>query len=238
MKKDKKFRIISPTDIDVRDWDIKGEEYIQIMKKVERIIKYQRKYGIKKGIKGFVFYGDVGLGKTTIAKAIAYKLGAYLIFVDGKDIARPLYGESESQIGEIFEEAHKLGRLTIVLIDDCESVFPARDWSKGASWHVAQNNVFFHELDSLDTSKVSVILTTNRYDLLDKAIKDRLLNIEFPKPSKKTLIEIAHEKGKELRIKDLSPIMREIEEGHFESVRTLEKRLMEIYLQQIWEEEI
>ncbi len=51
---------------------------------------------------------------------------------------------------------------------------------KAESWHIAQNNVFFHELDGIDTSKMVVILTTNRYDLLDKAIKDRLYSVEFP----------------------------------------------------------
>ena len=232
MKKEESFRIFSPSEIEIHDWDIKGEEYRRIMRKVEKIIRYQKKYAIKKGIKGFIFYGDVGLGKTTVAKAIANRLSSYLFFVDGKDIARPLYGEAEDQIGKIFRSAN-IGKHTLILIDDCESVFPARDWAKGASWHVAQNNVFFHELDGLDTSKIAVILTTNRYDLLDKAIKDRLMSIEFPKPTKETLKEIAVEKQKELKLKDIDPVMLEIKDGKYETIRSLEKRIMELYVRQI-----
>ena len=237
MKREESFRIYTPSKIEVHDWDIKGEEYVEIMKKVEKIVRYQKKYVIKKGIKGFIFYGDVGVGKTTLAKAIANRLSSYLFFVDGKDIARPLYGEAEDQIGAIFGEAIKQGKHTVILIDDCESVFPARDWTKGASWHVAQNNVFFHELDALDTSKITVILTTNRYDLLDKAIKDRLMSIEFPKPSKETLKEIALEKQKELKLEDVAPVMQEIESGKYETIRGLEKRIMELYVEQIAESE-
>ena len=226
------LRIFKPEEIGVTKWNIKGEEYINIMKKVEKIILHQKEYCITNGIKGFIFHGDVGVGKTTLAKAIAHDLGSILIFVDGSDIARPLYGESESQIANVFRVATKF-RHSIILIDDCESVFPARDWFKVESWHIAQNNVFFHELDNMDTSKTIVILTTNRYDLLDKAIKDRLLSIEFPKPSIETLIEIAKEKMKKLGMKNTKFIEEEIRGGKFYSIRSLEKYIIERYVEEI-----
>lgn len=49
------------------------------------------------------------------------------------------------QVSNVFSEAKKY-RYSVILIDDCESVFPTRDWMKAESWHIAQNNVFFHEL--------------------------------------------------------------------------------------------
>jgi len=231
------FRVLRPEEIGVTKWNIKGKEYMDIMKKLEKIILHQKEYGISDGIKGFIFYGDVGVGKTTLAKAIAHDLNSTLIFVDGSDIARPLYGQSESQIANVFKAARKF-RHSIILIDDCESVFPSRDWIKGESWHVAQNNVFFHELDNIDTSKTIVILTTNRYDLLDKAVKDRLLSIEFPKPSMETLLEIAREKMRKLGMKNLNTIEEEIKREKFDSIRSLEKRIIERYVEEIIREEI
>jgi len=232
LRKDEEFRIYEPSDIRTTKRDIKGKEYHGILKRVEKIIFHQKDFQITSGIKGFIFYGDVGLGKTALAKALAHDMGSTLIFVDGSDIARPLYGEAENQISNVFKKAKEF-RHAIVLIDDCESVFPSRDWMKGESWHIAQNNVFFHELDNLDTSQTIVILTTNRYDLIDKAVKDRLQNIEFPRPSKEALYEIAEAKLKKLRMKSMDSVKEAIENGEFGSVRSLEKYIMEKYIDEI-----
>ncbi|MFW6173803.1 MAG: AAA family ATPase [Elusimicrobiota bacterium] len=236
MEKDN-LRILSPSEVNKTKRDVKGEEYLEILKKVEKIVLHQKSFIIEEGIKGFIFYGDVGLGKTMLSKVLAYDLGWRLIFVDGSDIARPEYGESESQISKIFSKAKSNSiQPAVILIDDCESVFPTRDWMKGESWHVAQNNVFFHELDNLDTSKNTVILTTNRYDLVDKAVKDRLQNIEFPKPDKKALKEIAEIKMDKLKMKNGDKVFDEIEKGNFESVRDLEKFITEKYIEEVSKE--
>jgi AAA+ superfamily predicted ATPase len=115
-------------------------------------------------------------------------------------------------------------------------VFPTRDWAKAESWHIAQNNVFFHELDNVDTSKTLVILTTNRYDLLDKAVKDRLYSIEFPLPSREALKEIAEYKCAQLKIKP-DAVFTEIEKGSFKTVRELETFIMEYYIKEVLRKE-
>ncbi len=227
----KAFHVIKPEQNQVTRRQIKGEEYLLILDKVRRIAYHQQMHGINKGIQGFIFHGDVGIGKTTCAKAVAVELGAPLIFIDGADIARPLYGQSEMQVSNVFSEAKKY-RYSVILIDDCESVFPTRDWMKAESWHIAQNNVFFHELDNVDTSKTLVILTTNRYDLLDKAVKDRLYNIEFPLPSKETLKEIAKFKSAQLRMEPDFAI-KAIEKENFRTIRELERLIMEAYIEEI-----
>lgn len=232
MKEHEEFRIYPSYEIKITKRDIKGKEYQSIFQYVEKIIFFQKENQIKDGIKGFIFYGDVGVGKTALSKALSHDLGSTLLFVDGSDIARPLYGESESQISKVFKKANDF-KHSIILIDDCESVFPTRDWMKGESWHIAQNNVFFHELDSIDTSKLSVILTTNRYDLLDKAVKDRLENIEFPKPGKESQIEIAKEKLRILKIDNCDEVLNAINEGKFDSIRGLEKYIHKYYIDKI-----
>jgi SpoVK/Ycf46/Vps4 family AAA+-type ATPase len=225
------FKIIKPEENKVSKRLIRGKEYLDILEKVVRIAHHQQLYAVSEGIKGFIFYGDVGIGKTMCAKAVASSLGVPLIFIDGADIARPLYGQSEMQISKVFEEAKKY-RYAVILIDDCESVFPTRDWAKAESWHIAQNNVFFHELDNIDASKMLVILTTNRYDLLDKAVKDRLYSIEFPLPSREALREIAEFKCAQFRMKP-DGVFAQIEKASFKTVRELETFIMERYIEEV-----
>lgn len=228
----KQFIVLDPY-IDIKD-DITekhGEEYKRIFLKVRLIIGHQQKEGIKKGIPGFIFYGEVGTGKTSMAKALAKDLGVPLYFIDGSHIARALYGESEQIISQIFEEATK--QRSIILIDDAESVFPKRDWIKGQSWHVAQNNVFFHCLDNVDTSKTNVILTTNRFDMMDKAIIDRLYPIEFPVPPIEMLIEIVKDSCKRYKVSD-AEVVEEITKNpdRYKSVRSVEKLIIEHYIRE------
>ncbi|MDI6903768.1 MAG: ATP-binding protein [Methanocellales archaeon] len=229
----KKFVVLEPyTDITDDIADKHGEEYKQTFLKVRSIIAHQQRELIKKGISGFLFHGEVGTGKTVMAKVLAKDLGIPLYFVDGSHIARALYGESEQMIGQIFEEATK--QRSIILIDDAESVFPKRDWIKGQSWHVAQNNVFFHCLDNVDTSKTVVILTTNRYDMMDKAIIDRLYPIEFSALSTDTLIEIAKDMCARYKISD-AEVVEEITKNKdkYKSMRAIEKLVTEHYIQEV-----
>jgi len=234
-KKYNSFKIFSPDEIRFRKENVVGDEYLKILENVKKIIRFQQKNYINDGIPGFLFHGDVGLGKTLISKVLAKELNCYLIFIDGADIARSLYGQSEKQISILFQKAKEF-RYSLILIDDCESIFPTRDWIKGESWHLAQNNVFFHQIDGLNTSKISVILTTNRFDLIDKAIKDRLYNVEFPKPSRKTLVEIAKRKCLKLKL-NFSNIKSKINFDEIESMRSLEKEILVIYINEILKNE-
>jgi SpoVK/Ycf46/Vps4 family AAA+-type ATPase len=210
----------------------KGKDFQDIFEKVRSIIAHQISNGEVKGIKGFIFHGDVGTGKTTLAKCLAKNLSLPLLFVDGSTIARGLYGQSEQQIVKVFNEANK--RKSIVLIDDAESVFPDRDWVKGESWHMAQNNIFFHVLDAVDTSRTVVIMTTNKYNLLDKALKDRLYPVEFKSPNTEAMIEIAKTKCSEKNMED-GWIVLDIKKNpkKYTSIRDVEKAVIERYVERL-----
>ena len=209
----------------------RGEEFRKIFYKVRQIITHQFNKKVRKGIKGFLFWGEVGTGKTAMAKALAKDLGYPLVFVDGSDIARWRYGESEQQIVELFGNPTKEKR--IVLIDDAESVFPRRDWVKGESWHIAQNNVMFHELDRIDTSSTVVILTTNELSLMDKALRDRLYEIEFRSPPKETLLEIARDRCEDLMIPWQEVVSRIEANDKVKTIRDVEKMVLEYYAEEV-----
>jgi len=198
MRKEIEFESIEPINIKEERSELRGKEFLNIFDNVYYIVKYQLDKCIKHGIKGFIFYGDVGVGKTYCGKALAKELRVPLYFIDGKDIARSAYGESENRINHLFHAATL--EKSIILIDDVESIFPKREWIKGQEWNVALSNVFFHEVDNLDTSKNCVILSTNKFDLVDKAVKDRLYPIKFPYPDLATLEETAKKRCSELLI--------------------------------------
>ncbi len=199
-----------------------GEWYERIVSQVAAVAKHQWIHGIDDGIRGYIFYGPPGTGKTWTAFKVAEVLGLLelyhkegedvLIFQDCADLASWRYGETERQIREIFRRAYsnaqriktKRGDLGVLLIfDDAEALFLTRSYgSKLDTWYIAQLNVFFHEMDAMRTSELFVILTTNRLDLLDEALRDRFVEVEFPLPPSETLVEMAKKRLRQLGITD------------------------------------
>lgn len=187
--------------------DIVGARYHSVVNELAQIVEHQWRSGIRRGlIKGFFLSGPPGTGKTTLARRLAFELGRrfaatpdeppiVLALVDGSEIARSRYGESEERIRDIFAHAQSgftmPGQRTVLLFDDVESVLMARGSEHVKEWHFSQDSVFFHAVDELDTSRAVCVLTTNRPDLVDDAIRDRFLEYRIDYPDADVLIEVA-----------------------------------------------
>ena len=244
--------------------ELVGSRYREILRELTAIVSYQWKEHLERSaLKGFLFHGGVGVGKTAMAKRLTYELcrrfgdngiarrssdEIVMVLVDGADIARGRYGDTEEQIRDIFKYArdgqsgghHRHDddpkRRTIVLFDDVESLFLTRNSSGAKEWHFSQNSIFFHSIDDLDTAHTAVILTTNRMDLVDEAIVDRFLSYEFTPPPVSVLEEVTREKAKLQRLseEDLRPVLNAIRTpGAVKSIREIERMVMRTYVDKL-----
>jgi AAA+ superfamily predicted ATPase len=182
-----------------------------------------------KGMKGFIFCGESGAGKTHMARMVAHELGVPLLYIDSAIITGWRSGDYERLVSKLFEEARH--NRALLLFDDVEALLSDRTSKSIEGSNTAMDKVMFHRLDDLDTSKCSVIVITDRIALLDKGLIDRLSLIEFQLPSLETLLAVAQQRcadvkmgseGVERRIR----LMRE----DFRSMGAVEKAVMDEYL--------
>jgi AAA+ superfamily predicted ATPase len=243
--------------------ELVGERYRQILTEMAKITGYQWKQHLERSaLKGFLLYGAVGVGKTTMAKRLTYELcrlmgdnglsldrknEVVMMLVDGADIARGRYGDTEEQLRDLFAYArdgqagshHRHDddpmRRTVVLFDDVESLFMTRGSASAKEWHFSQNSVFFHNIDDLDTAHTVVVLTTNRIDLLDEAIVDRFMPYAFGPPAKDVLEEVARAKAQlqALTEDDLRPTLELIHQGQVKSIREVERLVMRTFVDKV-----
>lgn len=137
--------------------------------------------------KGVLFYGPPGTGKTLLAKAVATEVSANFISVKGPELLSMWYGESESNIRDIFDKA-RAAAPTVVFLDELDSIAKARGGSVGDAGGASDRvvNQLLTEMDGMNTKKnVFVIGATNRPDQIDPAILrpgrlDQLIYVPLP----------------------------------------------------------
>ena len=222
--------------------DLIGEEYERIWDEIRSIIEYQFKNGIKNGIRGFLLYGEPGIGKTFLLLQICKrleKLGWEYEFYDASHIAHKHYGESEKIISSIFERGK--GRRRIIMFDDVDGLFITRDYGvKLETWYLSHLNVLFHKLDELDTSREIVFMTTNKIKLIDFALRDRLYNIQVPNPSKETLKKYVIERFKELKMDSRysEDIFNKIDSGELKNFRKVDQEIIKAFVKHVKRQEV
>src|ERR1700737_2184177 len=134
--------------------------------------------------KGVLLYGPPGTGKTLLARAVAAESRIHFIHLNGPEIMRKFYGESEAKLREVFEEAARHAP-SILFIDEIDAVAPKRTEVAGE----VEKRVVAQLLSLMDgfvaRGQVIVIGATNIPEVLDPALRrpgrfDREIEIGVP----------------------------------------------------------
>ncbi len=174
-----------------------GTEIRKIREMVELPLKHPeifQKLGIDPP-KGVLLHGPPGCGKTMAVRAIAGETEAHFISLNGPEIMRKFYGESEAHLREVFEKAEK-SAPAIVFIDELDAIAPRRTETRGdvEKRVVAQLLALMDGLKSRES--VVVIGATNIPDALDPALRrpgrfDREISIGVPsRAGRKEILDI------------------------------------------------
>ncbi|HEY0270727.1 MAG TPA: AAA family ATPase, partial [Sphingomonas sp.] len=100
-----------------------GDTIDQIREMVELPLRYPELFerlGVEPP-KGVLLHGPPGTGKTRLARAVANESDAEFFHIAGPEIMGSAYGESESKLRQVFEEAAK-NAPSIVFIDEIDSI--------------------------------------------------------------------------------------------------------------------
>ena len=168
--------------------DIGGleREVARVREIVELPLKHSRIFE-RLGIlppKGVLLYGPPGTGKTLLARAVAAESRVHFIHLNGPEVMRKFYGESEAKLREVFEDAARHAPA-IIFIDEIDAVAPKRAEVVGE----VEKRVVAQLLGLMDgfvsRGQVIVIGATNIPEVLDPALRrpgrfDREIEIGVP----------------------------------------------------------
>jgi transitional endoplasmic reticulum ATPase len=163
-----------------------GKELQRIREMIELPLKYPAVFD-RLGVeppKGVLLYGPPGTGKTLIARVVASETNAAFFVINGPEIMNKLYGESESRLRSVFQEAQRRAP-SIVFIDELDALAPKRSETDGE----LERRIVGQLLALMDgiASRGQVVLigATNQPNSLDPALRrpgrfDREISLRVP----------------------------------------------------------
>src|SRR5579875_172204 len=163
-----------------------GKELQRIREMIELPLKYPAVFD-RLGVeppKGVLLYGPPGTGKTLIARAVASETNAAFFVINGPEVINKFYGESESRLREVFQEAQRRAP-SIIFIDELDALAPRRSEMGGE----VERRIVGQLLALMDgmasRGQVMVIGATNQPNALDPALRrpgrfDREISLRVP----------------------------------------------------------
>jgi transitional endoplasmic reticulum ATPase len=163
-----------------------GKELQRIREMIELPLKYPAVFD-RLGVeppKGVLLYGPPGTGKTLIARVVAAETNAAFFIINGPEIINKFYGESESRLRSVFQEAQRRAP-SIIFIDELDALAPKRTEMGGE----VERRIVGQLLALMDgmASRGQVVLigATNQPNALDSALRrpgrfDREIALRVP----------------------------------------------------------
>lgn len=129
-----------------------------------------------------LFEGPPGVGKTSMARIIAFESKIPMVYIPIENILSKYYGESAKNLAEIFDCAEKFERV-ILFLDEIDSLAVSREQGiVEATRRVL--SVLLRKIDGFENKQnILTIGATNRAQDLDHALLSRFdVIIQFPLP--------------------------------------------------------
>ena len=195
-----------------------GKELQHIREMIELPLKYPAVFD-RLGVeppKGVLLYGPPGTGKTLIARAVAAETNAAFFIINGPEVINKFYGESESRLRSVFQDAQRKAP-SIIFIDEIDALAPKRAETGGE----VERRIVGQLLALMDgmasRGQVVIIGATNQPNALDTALRrpgrfDREIALRVPDVRGRTEILRIHSRDAALtndvdfaRIAQLTP---------------------------------
>jgi len=163
----------------ISDVKIELEEIIDFMKNPKRY----KTFGARMP-RGVLLVGPPGVGKTMIAKAVAFEAGVPFYYQSGASFVQIYVGMGAKRVHELFQAA-KNNSPAIIFIDEIDAVGKKRDGQRNDEREATLNQLLT-EMDGFEgSSGIIVVAATNKIDVLDSALLragrfDRRIFVELP----------------------------------------------------------
>lgn len=156
---------------------------IQKPEAFDEIAKLTRKIPGRNRPRAVLFEGDPGVGKTTMARVVAYQCNIPLVYVPIESIMSKYYGESSQNLAYVFDAA-ALFPSALIFLDEIDALAGNRD---DGMFEATRNllSVLLRKLDGFEGKPKTITLgATNRKQDLDRALLSRFdKSIYFPLPN-------------------------------------------------------
>ena len=156
-----------------RDKQTLEDAFAQAKKKKKNLVHVLNNQSLYKVVSRIrLMYGEPGVGKSTLARAIAYKAGWYVACICGRQIRGEHRGSTSIKLQQKLESIVAQHKNTVIIIDEMNRLFEEYNNSNFDTGDTAED--FWTFLDSQeDNQQLYIIGTMNNVDKLPPQIQSR-----------------------------------------------------------------